>query len=146
MGRSHHIKIQRQKKVVCGVNDAELERKFYNREVLVENLDEIKKDMHKVDMSIVIMKLSAVGKRMEKVPESPDPSPSKVPQLARDLLPGQKQRQSLQNLAIQTSDSMSEYIPILTSTKKRVNVSLFKTDKSNEMKKGKGRGKKSKKE
>ena len=66
MGKSRHIKIQRQKKVVCGVNDAELEGKFYNREVLVENLDEIKKDMHKVDMSIVMMKLSAVGKRMEK--------------------------------------------------------------------------------
>ena len=57
------------KKVVCGGTDAELERKFYNREVLVENLDEIKKkDMHKVDMSTVMIKLSAVGKRMEKVP------------------------------------------------------------------------------
>ena len=68
MGRSYHIKIQRQKKVICGVNDSALERKFYNGEVLVENLDEIKKkDKHKVDMSIVIMKLSAVGKRMEKV-------------------------------------------------------------------------------
>ena len=97
-------------------------------------------------MSTVMMKLSAVGKRMEKVPESPDPSPSKVLLLAKDLLAGQKQRQSLQHLATQTSDSMSEYIPILTSTKKRVNVSLFKTDKSNEMKKGKGRVKKSKKE
>ena len=72
------------KKVVCGGTDAELERKFYNREVLVENLDEIKKkDMHKVDMSTVMMKLSAVGKRMEKVPESPDPSPSKVPSWQR---------------------------------------------------------------
>ena len=58
---------------------------------MVENLDEIKKkDMHKVDMSTVMMKLLAVGKRIEKVPESPDPSPSKVPQLARDFLPVQK--------------------------------------------------------
>ena len=68
--------------------------------------------MHKVDMSTVMMKLSAVGKRMEKVPESPDPSPSKVLLLAKDLLAGQKQRQSLQHLATQTSDSMSEYIPV----------------------------------
>lgn len=136
------------KKVVCGGTDKELEKKFYDKEVLVENLDAIKKkDIHKVDMSSVMMKLSAVGKRMETVKESPDPSPSKVPQLARDLLPGQKQRQSLQNLAVQTSDSMSEYIPILSSIKKKkVNVRLFKTEKSSEMKKGKGRGKKSKKE
>lgn len=133
------------KKVVCGGTDAELEKKFYNKEVLVENLDEIKKkDMHKVDMSNVMLKLSAVGKRMESVQESPDPSPSKIPLLARDLLPGQRQRESLENLPIQTADSMSEYIPVVSAKKKKVNVRLFMKETSS--KKGKGRGKKSNKE
>jgi uncharacterized protein HemX len=120
---------------------------FFNKQALVNNLDEIKKkDMHKVDMSSVMLKLSAVAKRIEGIPESPDRSPSKIPSVARDLLPGQKQRQNLQNLTVETSDSMTEYSPIVSSiSKKRVNVSLFKSDKKPATKKGKGKGKTSKK-
>ena len=86
-------------KLVVGGTDEELKEKFLNKEPLVNNIKDIpKRNLHIVDMSSVMMKLSSIGKRVEKVTETPDPSPSKVPDVALGMLPSKRQKQALENI------------------------------------------------
>lgn len=88
--------------IYYGETDEELLEKFKSGRPLMENVPEKStKKMKKIDVCKVMEKVATCDTRTEAVPESPDPSPSKVPGCVRDMLPFLSERQvaELSNLA-----------------------------------------------
>ena len=78
------------KKVVYGGGgaDEEIIQTFVSSKPLVQNVENKgARIMKKIDMSKVLLKVSKNTKRLDRVPESPDPSPLKVRECISDMLP-----------------------------------------------------------
>lgn len=133
-------------KVVYGGTDDELIEKFRNSQPLIDGVEDKKRSqLKKVDMSKVIQKISKNSKRLESVPESPDVTPTKVPECVKDMLPkssslAKEQARTLGSIPLDHSDSQVDYLsPVGSFVRKKPNVSLFcayKPARGN--KKGKG--------
>ena len=67
-------------------------------------------------MSKVLLKVSKTIKKLGCVPESPDPSPSKVPECISDMLPrsagilAKQQTDSLGRISLDKSDSQADFL------------------------------------
>lgn len=137
------------KKVVYGGTDEELIQAFVSSKPLLQNVENKgARELKKNDMSKVLLKVSKNTKRLDSVPESPDPSPSKVPECVSDMLPksgslAKQQAESLGSITLDKSDSQAGFLlPVFSFAKKKSKINLFcsKEPKLSKRERGRGRG------
>ncbi|XP_069110388.1 uncharacterized protein [Argopecten irradians] len=121
------------KKIAYGGTDTDMELSFLEEKPLCNNVKaKTAKNFKKVDMANVIKKVAVCSKQI--VPESPGPSPSKVPSCMESMLPFQNlakdQATTLAALPLDMSDKTNRHsVTCCLFYKRKPQVNLFSQNK-----------------